>query len=72
MHDLIPAPYPANTWRGFLTRVATIAVAALIVLGTVDFVEYVRDSHAPHARHTQPEIDQQTDPFAPLQPKDTP
>jgi hypothetical protein len=55
----IPPPQftAPNTWRGFLIRVATIAVAALIVLGAMDLFEYLHDPHpAPHpAPHPYPE-----------------
>lgn len=66
MRDLIPAPYPANTWRGFLVRVATIALAALLVLGAIDLFEYL------HSTHPSPSRDQQTHPSTPLQPQDAP
>ena len=54
MRDLIPSRYPANTWRGFLVRVATIAIAALIVLAAIDLVQYLQDSHTPNQPTTQP------------------
>ncbi|MGA7156073.1 MAG: hypothetical protein WBY53_04465 [Acidobacteriaceae bacterium] len=67
MRDLIPSRYPANTWRGFLVRVATVAIAALIVLAAVDLVQYLQDNHLPH-----PLDNPTTQPTTQPSPQDTP
>jgi hypothetical protein len=53
--------YPSGTWRGFLLRVAMIAVAAGIVLGIADWCDIPLDPMhpsrphpAPYTEHTHP------------------
>jgi hypothetical protein len=42
--------FPTNhTWRGFFLNVATIAVAALLVLGAINLFEYLHDPHPAHS-----------------------
>jgi hypothetical protein len=47
---------PPRTLRGFLIRVATIAVAALIVLAAMDIFEYLHDNHPTRTYHPEPAI----------------
>jgi hypothetical protein len=42
-----------HTWRGFLLNVATIAIAALLVLGAINLFEYLHDPHPARPTHSQ-------------------
>jgi hypothetical protein len=53
--------HPASSWRGFLLRVATIALAALLVLGVADWLGISLDPLHPAPPH--PSSD--TEPAAP-------
>lgn len=46
--------YPAASWRGFLLRVATIALAALVVLGVADWLGISLDPLHPAPMHPAP------------------
>ena len=65
MKELIPMRYASNTWKGFALRVATIAIAALVVLGVIDLFEYLHDTPRPRTtdtRHEQAPSLQETNP----------
>lgn len=53
-------PYQApKTWREFLIRVATIAVAAAIILGAVGLFQYLQDKpRTPQPIHSDAPADQ--------------
>jgi hypothetical protein len=66
VRDLIPSRYPSNTWRGFGVRVATIAIAALVVLGAADLFEYLQTPTPTHS------FEPDSHATAPSSPQDTP
>lgn len=53
MIDLLPRQAP-RTWRGFLLRVAAIALAALIVFGAIGLFEQLQDSRTRHPIPSEP------------------
>lgn len=55
MRDLIPYRSPSNSWRGFFLRVATIAIAAVIILGIINLFGYLQSpTPAPSLQPTHP------------------